>query len=104
MSLLLGASSVQAEEVIFDSGSSRRAIGITDLSVNGTLYDVRFFSQTTAQEVYGPVPGVFDFDGIDAASVATDAVNAALNAAGANYVGTAGVYVVKRFWTTQAYS
>ena len=45
MSLLLSASAVQAEEVIFDPVIPQRAIGITDLSVNGTLYDVSFISQ-----------------------------------------------------------
>ncbi len=90
MSLLLSANAVQAEDVIFDPASPQRAIGITNLNVDGTLYDVEFITQTTALSVYGDVPGDFDFPSNDSAGVAVNLVNGALNAAGAIYVGTAG--------------
>ena len=88
--LLLGTSAAQAATVIFDPDNPNRATGITDLDIGGTLYNVAFISQTTAQSLYGDVPGIFDFSNSDSASAAVDAVNVELNAAGANHVGSEG--------------
>ena len=88
--LLLGTSAAQAAEVIFDPDNPTRATGITNLDIGGTAYNVAFISQTTAQLLYGDVPGVFDFSNSASASAAVDAVNVELNAEGANYVGSEG--------------
>jgi hypothetical protein len=83
MGLLLGTSAAQAATVFFDPSDPERAIGINNLDVGGTLYNVAFISQTTAQSLYGDVPGVFDFPDSASASAAVDAVNVELNAEGA---------------------
>jgi hypothetical protein len=87
MGLLLGTSVAQEAEVIFDPNESDRAIGITNLVVDGTPYNVTFTTFTAAAAVYGEFPGVFDFITIDSAAAALDAVNAELIEEGADGVG-----------------
>jgi hypothetical protein len=72
--------------VIFE-GSSTNAIGIENLDVGGTLFDVSFTASVTAAEVYGPFPGQFDSQNLPLVIDAVDAVTAALNDAGAATVG-----------------
>jgi hypothetical protein len=97
LGLLLGASTTQAA-VIFDPNDPNKATGITDLNVGGTLYDVAFNSQAFAFEIYGPFPGEFSiFDTSAEAESASDAVCAALNAAGALSVGETGLPGVEGF-------
>ena len=97
MGLLLGASTTQAA-VIFDPNEPNKATEITDLNVGGTFYDVAFNSQAFAFEIYGPFPGDFPiFDTSAEAENASDAVCAALNAAGALSVGEPGLPGVEAF-------
>lgn len=77
--------------MVFDPNEPNKATGITDLDVGGTIYNVDFISQTTALVVYGEAPGDYDFTTTSTAGAAVDAVNAALNAANANAVGSAGL-------------
>ena len=81
MVFLLGAP-VQAATVIFDPDDSMRAIGVENLDIAGVSYDVHFTPDLTAGLVYGEFPSNFDFITSEAASVATIAVNNALNAQG----------------------
>lgn len=82
MGLLLGTSAAQAATVVRDPGDSATAIGIEDLNVGGTLYDVDFLGPTEAVNVYGPLPGTFDFTTSASAQNAVAEVAAALNLAG----------------------
>ena len=88
--LILAPVGSQAQTVIRDPGNSLKAIGIRDLNVNGTFYDVEFLWRTPAIKVYGGPPGVFDFTTQDSAGAAVEAVNAALNTAGVTFVGSEG--------------
>jgi len=91
MCLLLGTSAAQAADVIFSATIPTQAIGIEDLDVNGTLYDVDFTEpETVAAQVYGEFPGTFDFNTRETAAAAADAVNAALTAENAWTVGAEG--------------
>jgi len=96
MSLLLGASAVQAQnlaEVILDPGSTaKRATGITNLTVEGNVYNVTFTSYITALEVYGEVEGIFVFPStVGSAQNVVNAVNYALNGeGGVLFVGSEG--------------
>jgi len=85
VSLLLGASAASAGDVVFGSLAGK-AIGITDLDIDGTLYDVTFDEDATALSVYGELPGTFSLTADEAAAAAT-AMVAALNTAGAVLVG-----------------
>jgi len=90
--LLLAASTAQAEDVIFDPSDPNKATGITDLDVGGTLYDVAFNLQAFAFEIYGAFPGNFPiFNTAQEAGDARDAVDAALNSAGALSLGEDGL-------------
>ena len=82
---LLGAGAAQATEVIFGSLPGK-AIEITDLLIDGTIYDVLFDEAATAAEIYGPFPGTFTMTGNEANAAAL-AIVAALNAAEATLVG-----------------
>ncbi len=86
MSLLLGASAASAATVTFGSLQGK-AIGITDLDIGGTLYDVLFDESAPAVAVYGAFPGTFTFTTNGDAQAAVIAVDAALNGAGALTVG-----------------
>ena len=86
MGLLLGASMAQAA-VVFSTNTPNKAVGITDLNIGGTFYNVAFDEQTPAVGIYGGLPGVFDFTTVGSASAAVDAVVAELNTAGALRVG-----------------
>jgi hypothetical protein len=77
--LLLGAGAANAL-VILDPALSTRAIGITNLDVSGTLYNVSFVGVTDAASEYGD-PGVFDFTTSVLAQTAVNAASAALNLA-----------------------
>jgi hypothetical protein len=91
LALLLGAGAAQATEVIRDGNQSTRAIGITNLDIGGTLYDVDFIFPQEPWNVYGDTPGEFDFNTNESALAATDAVTAALNTeGGVFYVGSQG--------------
>jgi hypothetical protein len=83
---LLGASAASAETVTFGSREGK-AIGITDLDVGGTLYDVLFPEKTRAVVVYGEFPGTFTFTTKGDAGTAAIAVAAALTIAEALTVG-----------------
>jgi len=79
--------SSQAATVIFDGPGSTNAIGIEDLFVIESFYNVTFLS-TTASDLYGPDPNwEWDFDGTGAAEKALEAVNSALNGSAALTVG-----------------
>ena len=86
MSLLLGANVASAATVTFGSLQGK-AIGITDLDIGGTLYDVLFDEKVPAVLVYGEFPGTFTFTTNGDAQAAVIAVNAALNGASALTVG-----------------
>jgi hypothetical protein len=91
LALLLGAGAAQATEVIRDGNQSTRAIGIMDLDIGGTLYEVDFIFPQDPEIVYGDLPGEFDFNTNESALAATDAVTAALNTeGGVFYVGSQG--------------
>jgi hypothetical protein len=91
MGLLLGTGTAKAYVVVFDANDNTRAIGITDLDIGGTPYDVDFISTLEPVIVYGDAPGEFDFNTIDSAKAAIDAVTAALNTeGGVFYVGSQG--------------
>jgi hypothetical protein len=83
---LLGASAASAETVTFGSREGK-AIGITDLDVGGTLYDVLFPEKTRAVAVYGEFPGTFTFTTNGDAQTAAIAVAGALTIANALTVG-----------------
>jgi hypothetical protein len=84
MGFLLGTSAASAETVVFGVLTGK-ATGITDLDIDGTIYDV-LFERAPALSVYGPLPGTFTFIGNEA-MVAVIAVAAALNTAEALTVG-----------------
>ena len=98
MAMLLGPITATAG-VVFDSEDTVRALGITNLDIDGTLYDVDFSEQdTNALTVYGDFSGTYDFpgdiltlpddpndSGLEA-KAAVDAVNDALQTAGAMFV------------------
>jgi len=96
LAFLLGAGGVQAQ-VQFDTTDTTRAIGIDNLIIDGTTYDVDFTGEdTVAAEIYGDFPGTYEFPGETApnlpesapeAAAAVDAVNAALTGASAEFVG-----------------
>jgi hypothetical protein len=86
MSLLLGANVASAATVVFGSLEGK-AIGITDLDIGGTLYDVLFPERVPAVLVYGEFPGTFTFTTSGDAQAAVIAVDAALNGANALTVG-----------------
>jgi len=89
MGLLLGAGTASAATVLFgDPAEPNKATGIQDLNVAGTSYNVTFDVLAFAFEIYGSFPGSFPiFNTSTEASNARDAVNVALNAAGALTVG-----------------
>ena len=91
MGLLLGTSTAQAAEVIFDPNIAGKAIGITNLDIDGTPYNVAFDEQTPAVGIYGELPGVFDFTTDASASAAVNAVVDELNAENAQRVGEEGI-------------
>ena len=72
---LMGVGAAQAQTVIFDGDN---ATEILDLQVGPTLYDVIFLDDT-AENIYGPEPGVYDFTTSEGAEEAMEAVNDALN-------------------------
>ena len=90
--LLIIVSAAQAATVIFDSGTSGKAIGIEGLTVPGFSlpFNVAFIGPTEAVNVYGSPPEL-DFTTSDSASAAVDAVNAELNGANATSVGQEGL-------------
>jgi hypothetical protein len=90
MGLLLGTSAAQEAEVIFDPGDPGKAIGITNLDIGGTSYDVAFDEQSAAFGLYGELPGVFDFTTSDSANEAINAVIVELNEENAQRVGEEG--------------
>jgi len=94
MGLLLGASAAQAleVEVIYDPTNPQKVIEIRNLSIGGALYNVTFPEQATAEEVYGPAPGEYDFSDQFLAEAAVNTVVWALNQEDPLplYVGSAG--------------
>ena len=87
--LLLGASAASAQTVIFgDSSNPAKATAIQDLNVGGMRYNVEFLYARDAQDVYGPLPGDYDFNTDSSARAAVEAVNDALNAEDALFVGS----------------
>ena len=88
MGLLLGTSAAQEAEVIFDQDVTTKAIGILNLEIDGTRYNVDFIT-ADALTVYDPLPpGDFDFNTSASAQAAVVAVNDALNANDALLVGS----------------
>ena len=68
---LIGVSSTaQAQTVDYDPDYPNKAIGITDLIIDGTTYKVEFLEGLTAYEVYGDLDGDFDFTDEDSAAAA----------------------------------
>ena len=74
--LLCGASTAQAGFIVEHDGAN--ATGILNLDVGGMLYDV-VFEFGSAEEVYGGLPPIFDFNSGDDAFDAVVAANDALN-------------------------
>lgn len=74
MGLLLGASTAQETEVIFEGNN---ATGIKNLEVDTVLYNVKFLFDS-AENIYGD-PLIFDFPREAKALEASSAVRAALN-------------------------
>jgi hypothetical protein len=86
MSLLLGATVASAATVVVFGSLEGKAIGITDLDIDGTSYEVLFDELATAASIYGPFPGTFSMTGNEA-NAASLAIVAALNTAEALSVG-----------------
>ena len=75
LAFLLVASTAQAFTIVSEGDN---ATGILDLVVDGMHYDVAF-DFATADEIYGPEPGTYDFDDVPQTQDAMNAVNAALD-------------------------
>ena len=90
MSLLVSLSTAMAETVRLDPKDDSIAVGIDDLEVNGTFYNVAFVNEGP-DEIYGPSPFAFDFASEADANAAVDAVIAALNASSATRTSSEGV-------------
>jgi hypothetical protein len=80
MGLVLGNSAAQAYSVDFDPEDPNKAVGITDLIIDGTSYNVEFTTFSDPVDVYGDYTGKYTFTTETAASDAVDAVNGALTA------------------------
>jgi hypothetical protein len=91
--LLIGASVAGAATVEFgDLTAPTKATAISGLVVDGAEYRVDFILQSFAFEIYGPFPGNFAiFNSVATAEEAVDAINIALQAAGAASVGEDGL-------------
>ena len=87
--LFLTSGPAGAQNVVFgDPQNPTKATAINDLEVGGIHYGVVFELQKFANEIYGPFPGTFNiFDTVAEAENAVDAVNLALNGAGALSIG-----------------
>jgi len=91
LTMWLSVGSAVAQDVDWHSNDATRATGIRNLVIDGQRYDVEFRVQTTASEIYGSYPGVFDFPADAAtAEAVVDAINLALNDAGATAIGQEG--------------
>jgi hypothetical protein len=99
MMLLLGTGSAQARTVIFDDPSApTKATRILNLDVPGFAlpFNVEFNLQAVALEIYGPHPGEFPiFNNTIEATDARNAVNAALQGAGATALGEVGLPTIE---------
>ena len=96
LGLLLGASTARAVEVKFDDPSDpKKATRILDLDIGGTLYNVAFNFDASAEDIYGEFPGNFFFTTAETAATARDAVVAALNAVDAESIGEQGLAEVE---------
>lgn len=87
LAFLLASGAAQALPTAFPAGEEN-ALGIRNLDVDGTLYNVVFL-QDTAESIYGDEPGIYDFATAEDAEDAMQAVNEALDAAFATSVGPA---------------
>ena len=67
-----------AATVVLDPLNDDTAIGMRNLQVGNTLYNMAFI-RGSAADVYGGFPGVFPFGDSGAAAAAVDAANGALN-------------------------
>jgi hypothetical protein len=74
--------------VVFGDGGTK-ATAITDLVVDGVTYDVQIRT-AVPNEIYGTYPGTYTFTTNAEAVTAVEAINNALNEAGASHVGHAG--------------
>jgi hypothetical protein len=83
----LPVTSMAQATVIFSTANPGKAVGITDLNIEGTLYNVAFDEQSPAVGIYGDLPGVFSFTTANSANAAVTAVVNALNGASAQRVG-----------------
>jgi hypothetical protein len=75
--------------VVFGDGGTK-ATAITNLVVAGVTYNVEIKLAYPSQ-IFGAYPGTYAFNTNSEAVAATQAINIALNAAGATHVGEAGV-------------
>jgi hypothetical protein len=83
LTILLGASTASAQNVIFDGDDATKVIGIENLEIVGIdFFDVEFTGLQSAAATYGLFPGNLDFHTDGGAIGAMDAVNAAFNAEG----------------------
>jgi hypothetical protein len=82
------AAEVGETVVIFGDGETK-ATAITDLVVDGIAYNVEFIFDEPVV-IYSAYPGIYSFTTKEDALTALDAVNVALNAAGATSVGGLG--------------
>jgi len=87
VNLVISTGPAQGAQVIFTEKLAGKAIGITNLEIDGMLYDVAFAEQQTAAGIYDELPGNFTFTTSESAAAAVDAVNVALNENNALTVG-----------------
>jgi hypothetical protein len=90
------AADAGATTVVFGDGGTK-ATGITDLIVDGVVYDVEF-REANAIEIYGTYPGTLTFDTESEANTGVNAINAELDNAGVLDVGEAGESLVTELY------
>jgi hypothetical protein len=82
------AADAGATTVVFADGGTTKATGITDLIVDGVVYDVEFI-EANASEIYGTYPGTLTFESESEANTGVNAINLELDNAGVLDVGEA---------------
>ena len=91
VALLLSSGMANAQTVHFDDTvHPTKATSITDLTVNGTAYDISFDTEIEAVNIYGAYPGTYTFATEADASAAVTAMNAELEANSATKIGNVG--------------
>ncbi len=91
------AAAAGATTVVFGDGGTTKATGITDLIVDGVVYDVEFI-EANASEIYGTYPGTLTFDTESEANTGVNAINVELDKAAVLDVGEAGGSLVTELY------